>query len=38
LNNISTRRKLNWFEVKSRFFEIGSFNGLKDFEGFINGK
>jgi len=38
LHRISLNGKLGWFEVNTRFFEIGSFEGLKDFRGFVSGR
>ena len=34
--NLSKRSKLLGFEIKNRFYEIGSHNGIKDLKNYLN--
>ena len=36
INQLLTKNLLNYFIVKKRFYEIGSFEGIKQFKSFIN--
>ena len=36
INQLLTKNLLNYFIVKKRFYEIGSFEGIKQFKRFIN--